>query len=70
MNLSNKQISLIRATDFQSGTILVEIILIKKIKFMTKTAALREDNYYQTNKTSFHLELKSLFLKEKKRKSP
>lgn len=37
---------------------------------MTKTAALREDNYYQTNKTSFHQELKSLFLKEKKRKSP
>lgn len=38
---------------------------------MTKTAALREENYYQTNKTSFHQELKkSLFLKEKKRKSP
>lgn len=69
MNLSNKQIRLLKAIDFQSGALLVELILIKKKKFMTKTAALRGENYYQINKTSFHQELKSLFLKEKKRES-
>lgn len=66
MKFSNKQIGLLRATDFQSGTVLQNLILIKK-KIHDKTAALKGENYY---KTSLYQELESLFPKKKKRKSP
>lgn len=70
MKLSNKQIGLLRATDFQSDTVLQNLILIKKQIHDKNSRVKKGENYYQTIKTSFHQELGSLFLKKKKRKSP
>lgn len=70
MKFSNKQIGLLRATDFSIGHSSLEFILIKKKKiFMTKPAALKRGRLLCTKPTKplFTKNL-NLFFSRKKRK--